>query len=77
MQAFFSWCDRKSTGEGAPSLQSAAGDAKGLLESFREALKKHRMLSSEYVSKYGAYPADVPLGEVNEAVRTGRAPAAR
>ena len=71
VQAFFSWCDKKSTGEGAPSLQSAAGDAKGLLESFREALKKHRMLSSEYVSKYGAYPADVPLGEVNEAVRTG------
>lgn len=46
-------------------------NAKGMVDSFREALKKHRMLTSEYVSKYGAYPSDVPLDEVYDAVKTG------
>lgn len=46
-------------------------NAKGTVDSFREALGRHRRLTSEYVGKYGAYPSDVPLAEVNDAVKTG------
>lgn len=73
VRAFFAYCDKKGEEAGA-SAGSAAGDAKGLLDSFREALKKHKMLTSEYVSKYGAYPADVPEKELDEAVKTGSIP---
>lgn len=45
--------------------------AKGMVDSFREAYKRHRMLSSEYVSKYGAYPTDVPFDELTAAAKGG------
>ena len=48
-------------------------NAKGVLDSFREAQKKHRILTSEYADKYGTYPYEVPLEELSEAVRTGNA----
>lgn len=44
---------------------------KGMLDSFREAYKKFAILSQEYASRYGAYPYEVPLEEVQEAMRTG------
>ena len=71
VRAFFASCDKKSGSETGVSVQSAAGDAKGLLDSFREAQTKHRMLTSEFVSKYGAYPSDVPLEDVNAAIASG------
>ena len=46
-------------------------NAKGMLDSFREAYKKFGILSQEYASRYGAYPYEVPLEEVEEAMRTG------
>lgn len=49
-------------------------NAKGMLDSFREAFKKHKILTSEYVSKYGAYPYEVPLDDVEDAMRTGSCP---
>ena len=62
-------CDKKRAETGA-SVQSVAGDAKGLLDSFREALARHRMLTAEYVSKYGAYPSDIPMSDLEAAVKT-------
>lgn len=46
-------------------------NAKGMLDSFREAYKKNGILTAEYTSKYGTYPYEVPLEEVDEAMRTG------
>lgn len=46
-------------------------NAKGMLDSFREAYKKNRVLTEEYVAKYGAYPYEVPLEELDAAMKTG------
>lgn len=69
VRAFFAHCDKKRAETGA-SVQSVAGDAKGLLDSFREALARHRMLTAEYVGKYGAYPSDIPMSDLEAAVKT-------
>ena len=46
-------------------------NAKGMLDSFREAHKKWAALSGEYAARYGAYPLSVPLEEVESAMRSG------
>lgn len=46
-------------------------NAKGMLDSFREAYKKNGILMSEYTTKYGQYPYEVPLEELEDAMKTG------
>lgn len=46
-------------------------NAKGIIDSYNEALKKQSLLLKEYSVKYGAYPSEAPFEELEEARKSG------